>query len=57
MAKKKVTKEEKPEKPIEETKLEVANCDFKTIDNISIESLIYGTRNLYVGYSTKRRDS
>ena len=40
MAKKKVTKEEKPEKPIKETKLEVANCDFKTIDNISIESLI-----------------
>ena len=30
MAKKKVTKEEKPEKPIKETKLEVANCDFKT---------------------------
>ena len=40
MAKKKVTKEEKPEKPIKETKLEVANCDFKTVDNISIESLI-----------------
>ena len=40
MAQKKVTKEEKPEKPIKETKLEVANCDFKTIDNISIESLI-----------------
>ena len=40
MAKKKVNKEEKPEEQIEETKLEVANCDFKTIDNIHIESLI-----------------
>ena len=40
MAKKKNTKEKKPEEQIEETKLEVANCDFKTIDNINIESLI-----------------
>lgn len=41
MAKKKTNKkEEKPEEQIEEPKIEVANCDFKTIDNINIESLI-----------------
>ena len=39
MAKKKVT-EETNEGLIEETKLEVTNCDIKTIDNINIESLI-----------------
>ena len=48
MAKKKVTKEEKPEKPIKETKLEVTNCDIKTIDNINIESLIHSIRGLQV---------
>ena len=41
MAKKKTNKkEEKPEEQIEEPKIEVANCDFRTIDNIHIESLI-----------------
>ncbi len=40
MAKKIVTAEEKPQKPIEETQLEVTKCDLKTIDNINIESLI-----------------
>ena len=40
MAKKIVTAEEKPKKPIEETQLEVTKCDLKTIDNINIESLI-----------------
>jgi hypothetical protein len=48
MAKKKITKEEKPEKPIKETKLEVTNCDIKTIDNINIESLIHIIRGLQV---------
>ena len=40
MAKKKVDKEEKSSDLIEETKLEVTNCDLKHIDNIHIESLI-----------------
>lgn len=40
MAKKKVDKEEKSPDLVEETKLEVTNCDLKHIDNIHIESLI-----------------
>ena len=40
MAKKKVTKEKNSEKPIEETKLEVANWDLKSIDSLRIESFI-----------------
>ncbi|MBO6026755.1 MAG: ORF6N domain-containing protein [Bacteroidales bacterium] len=47
MAKKKTT-EKTNEGLVEETKLEVTNCDIKTIDNINIESLIHIIRGLQV---------
>ena len=47
MAKKKVT-EETSEELVERTSFEVANCDFKTIDNINIESLIHIIRGQQV---------
>lgn len=40
MAKKKSNTKEAPSKPDEETNLEVANCNLKSVDNINIESLI-----------------